>query len=239
MHSLVLQFSIAENADGDKKTEKLVSCGTPAVQRSALHPERSVAILFAEVERMKIYDISREILSTKPYGTDPVPKLKKITKLEKDGYNLSRIEMSLHAATHVDAPLHFIKEGADIAGFPADVFVGPCTVMSVPSKKLDAMFFMTQKFEERLILRGGGELTGSAIGYLYSRGLKLVGTDRESIGSPSDERTTHVALLGYGIAILENLDLSGVRDGDYCLSAAPLKIKGGEAAPCRAVLIEK
>ena len=188
---------------------------------------------------MKVYDISREITRTKPYGTDPAPKLKRIVRLEKEGYNLSKIEMSLHAATHVDAPLHFIRAGADIAQIPVDVFVGPCTVMTVPAQKLDAMYFLKQKFEERLILRGGGELTGSAIGYLYSKGLKLIGTDRESIGSQTDEKTPHVALLGYGIAVLENLDLSGVQDGDYLLSALPLKIAGGEAAPCRAVLIEK
>ena len=187
---------------------------------------------------MKIYDISRDIMNTKPYGTDPVPKLKKIVKLEKAGYNLSRIEMSLHAATHVDAPLHFIENGMDISRIPADVFVGPCTVMTVPNQKLDAMFFMTQKFEERLILRGGGELTESAIGFLYSRGLKLIGTDRESIGQPTDEKTAHVSLLGYGIAVIENLELSEVKDGYYILAAAPLKIAGGEAAPCRAVLID-
>ena len=187
---------------------------------------------------MRVIDISRDIMNTEPYGTDPVPKLKRIVKLEKAGYNLSKIEMSLHAATHADAPLHFIENGADISDIPADVFVGPCTVMSVPYQKLDAMFFMTQKFTERLILRGGGELTGSAIGYLYSRGLKLIGTDRESIGQPEDEKTAHVALLGYGIAVIENLELSGVQDGNYILSAAPLKIAGGEAAPCRAVLIE-
>ena len=196
-------------------------------------------MLFGEVDRMKIFDISRDIMTTKPYGTDPVPKLKQIARLEKAGYNLSRIEMSLHAATHVDAPLHFIEKGADISSVQAEIFVGPCTVMTVPSQKLDAMFFMTQKFEERLILRGGGELTESAIGYLYSRGLKLIGTDRESIGQPTDEKTAHVALLGYGIAVVENLELSEVHDGNYILSAAPLKIAGGEAAPCRAVLIEK
>ena len=47
-----------------------------------------------------------------------------------------------------------------------------------------------------------------------------------------------VALLGYGIAVVENLELSGVWDGDYILFAAPLKIDGGEAAPCRAVLLD-
>ena len=64
----------------------------------------------------------------------------------------------------------------------------------------------------------------------------LVGTDQPSVGRPEAERTAHRALLSYGIAVLENLDLSHAPDGRYRLFAAPLKIAGGEAAPCRALL---
>ena len=45
--------------------------------------KQTVAMLFEEVDRMKIFDISRDIMTTKPYGTDPVPKLKQIARLEK------------------------------------------------------------------------------------------------------------------------------------------------------------
>ena len=187
---------------------------------------------------MKVYDLSREIMTTKPFEGDPAPALNKIAKIDKDGYNLSTISMSLHAATHADAPLHFIKRGADIASLPAEVFVGPCTVLTVPARRLDAMYFMRYDTKERLLLRGAGELTESGIGYLYNKGLKLIGTDRDSIGSPSDEQSVHLTLLAYKIAILENLDMENVPDGDYLLCAAPLKIKGAEGAPCRAVLID-
>ena len=91
-------------------------------------------------------------------------------------------------------------------------------------------------YQDRLLLRGPGYLLKSAIGYLYTRGVRLVGTDRQSVGLPSDERTAHAALLTYGIAVLENLDLSAAPDGQYTLSAAPLKIAGAEGAPCRALL---
>ena len=187
---------------------------------------------------MKIYDLSREIMSTRPFEGDPAPAMTRLANMADDGYNLSTIAMSLHAATHVDAPLHFIRRGKDVASLPAEIFVGECTVMTVPGRRLDAMYFMRYPSTERLLLRGGGELTESGIGYLYNNGLKLIGTDRESIGSPSDERSTHLALLGYGIAILENLNLTGVPDGKYMMSAAPLRIKGGEAAPCRALLLD-
>lgn len=187
---------------------------------------------------MKVYDISRDLLRTPPYPGDDPPSLSAVHRI-KDGesYNLSRLEASVHAGTHVDAPLHFIQSGKDIASLPLDLFVGDCVVLTVPKTPLDAMYFMKRPFAPRVLLHGKGQLTESAIGYLYNQGLVLIGTDSQSIGSYSDELSAHTALLGYGIAVLENLELRGVPDGKYLLSAAPLKISGAEGAPCRAVLI--
>ena len=42
-----------------------------------------------------------------------------------------------------------------------------------------------------------------------------------------------------GISVLENLNLSAIRDGDYDLCAFPIKLGGLEAAPCRAIILEQ
>ena len=47
----------------------------------------------------------------------------------------------------------------------------------------------------------------------------------------------HMALLGNGITILEGLILEGVPEGEYTLSALPLKFEGGDGSPVRAVLV--
>ena len=189
---------------------------------------------------MKIYDISRDLIKTPPYPGDEPPRLHAVHRM-KDGesYNLSRLETSMHAGTHVDAPLHFIADGKDIAAMPLNAFVGECVVLTVPQTPLDAMYFMKRPFAPRILLHGKGQLTESAIGYLYNQGCVLIGTDSQSIGSYSDELSVHVALLGYGVAVLENLELKNVPDGRYTLYAAPLKISGAEGAPCRAVLISQ
>lgn len=187
---------------------------------------------------MKLYDISRDLLKAIPYPGDEPPRLRAVHRM-KDGesYNLSRLETSMHAGTHVDAPLHFIANGKDIASLPLEQFVGECVVLTVPKTPLDAMYFMKRPFAPRILLHGKGQLTESAIGYLYNQGCVLIGTDSQSIGSYSDELSVHVSLLGYGVAVLENLDLRAVPDGRYMLYAAPLKIAGAEGAPCRAVLV--
>ena len=187
---------------------------------------------------MKLYDISRDLIKALPYPGDEPPRLRAVHRM-KDGesYNLSRLETSIHAGTHVDAPLHFIAAGKDIASMPLTQFVGECVVLTVPKTSLDSMYFMKRPFAPRILLHGKGEFTESAIGYLYNQGLILLGTDCQSVGTYSDELSAHTALLGYGIALLENLDLRGVPDGRYTLAAAPLKISGAEGAPCRAILI--
>jgi arylformamidase len=38
--------------------------------------------------------------------------------------------------------------------------------------------------------------------------------------------------------ILEGLNLSGVRAGEYFLAALPLAVAGGDGSPVRAVLVE-
>jgi arylformamidase len=49
----------------------------------------------------------------------------------------------------------------------------------------------------------------------------------------------HRQLLGTGMVLLENLDLSQAKVGEtYLLMAAPLKIAGADGAPVRAVLAE-
>ena len=187
---------------------------------------------------MKIYDISRDLIKTLPYPGDEPPRLRAVHRM-KDGesYNLSRLEASMHAGTHVDAPLHFIADGKDVASMSLEAFVGECVVLTVPQTPLDAMYFMKRPFAPRILLHGEGQLTESAIGYLYNQGCVLIGTNKQSIGSYSDELSVHVALLSYGVAVLENLELRNVPDGRYLLYAAPLKISGAEGAPCRAILV--
>ena len=47
---------------------------------------------------------------------------------------------------------------------------------------------------------------------------------------------THRILLRAGVWIIEGLDLARVRPGWYRLICLPLKIRGGDGAPARAVL---
>lgn len=78
---------------------------------------------------MKLIDISQEILSCRVFSGDSAPRGERISSMEQGSvYNLSQLFMGAHNGTHVDAPLHFIKDGKTVDEMPSEIFVGDCFV---------------------------------------------------------------------------------------------------------------
>ncbi len=172
-----------------------------------------------------------------------------------DASTNSRIALSSHTGTHVDAPMHFIRGGVSLDAVPPDVFVGPCRVVdagdaaAIPSETvrragldgIDRVVFRTRnsawirdRFDPEFVA-----FEPEAAEALAAIGPRLVGIDAPSVdpyGAPG--HPAHMALLGSGrvLALLEWLALGEVEAGDYELLCAPLAVAGAEAAPCRALL---
>ena len=77
------------------------------------------------------------------------------------------------------------------------------------------------------------------IAWLAQQGVRLIGTDAPSV-DPQESKTmdAHKAVLTADMRILEGLVLDDVPPGRYELIALPLKIAGGDAGLCRAILRE-
>lgn len=190
---------------------------------------------------MIIHDISRDTLTTPVYEGDPATVVTKLQDLETDECNLSAIAMSVHAGTHIDAPLHFAEEGSAVDELRLNTFYGKCTVVTVEGVLTgDDMERMLPYCKRRILFRGNGNtfLSHSAAIVLAESKVTLVGTDADSIAPPFDEARPHRELARAGIVVLENLDLEDIDDGEYELCAFPVKLGGLEAAPCRAILFE-
>lgn len=142
----------------------------------------------------------------------------------KDGWTISRIRMSAHSGTHMDAPLHRISEGVSVDMIPLRNLVLPALVCdSVPAHCEGTAVLLTRS------------VTGPEASELAERGAGLVGTSEMSIDR-DDCDEAHLALLGAGIPVVENLLLEGVEHGRYTLVCLPLRIVGGDGSPVRAVL---
>ena len=170
-----------------------------------------------------------------------------------DSVNVSTITMSPHVGTHADAPLHVDNGWAASDELPLDAFMGPalvCTV-SAPGELLSLhdLPSLAASGVTRLLLRTSQSiasgvfpdawpaLSPDAVRELVARGLRLLGVDAPSVDL-RDSRTldTHRALFAGGAWNLENLDLRTVPDGEYELTALPLRLSGLDAAPVRALL---
>ncbi len=173
---------------------------------------------------MILHDISRGIFKAPPYPGDPEPRIMPLSRISEGAdCNLSALSACLHAATHADAPLHFIEGAAAIDELPLEHFIGPCLVASSSAVPFP-----------RLLLRAEAALVPEDADRLWVMGVRAVGVESQSIG----DAETHLAFLKKGFAVLEGLDLSKVPDGEYFLCAPPVLIEGSDGAFARAVLIE-
>lgn len=174
-----------------------------------------------------------------------------------DGVTLSAYSLGAHSGTHVDAPMHFIADGAPIDKVALAALMGPARVIQIPDsvQAIDAAELNRHQWRgaERILFRTRSTTYGwmhspvfhkdfayiapDAAQLIADAGVKLVGVDylsAERFGAPAAR--THQILLGRGIPIVEGLDLSEAPAGDYDLIVLPIKVGGHEAAPARAIL---
>lgn len=207
---------------------------------------------------MKIFDISWPIsTATTGYKDRHIVKFEETRTFAKDGMRDSTMFLSSHTGTHVDAPAHFLKDGLSIDQIPLDRLVGDAVVLDLMhvvdgitrddlvNKKIqkgDIVLFKTvnsltpatDKFTPHFIY-----LEASGAQYLTEIGVKAVGIDYLGIERSQKDHLTHTTLMHADVVIVEGLRLQFVAPGEYMFVCLPLNIIGLEAAPARAILIEK
>lgn len=173
---------------------------------------------------------------------------------EKDQVRESIITLGSHAGTHIDAPSHFLADGASINQIPLDATCGPCIILDCTNvseaitdsdlqqhkieqgaiilfKTRNSSFSATAPFHYDFIY-----LAASGAAYLASKKIKAVGIDYLGIERQQPKHETHETLMRAGITIIEGLRLADVNPGSYILWCLPLRVQGLEAAPVRAIL---
>jgi len=206
---------------------------------------------------MKIYDISLALSpETVRWATaQPFQLIERKRMSRGDTNNSSSVQTSVHAGTHVDAPFHFLPEGATIESLPLEIFMGPARVCAVNTgTRITAadVAGASLRGETRVLFktRNSGLLQKSEYDpsfvpfsvdgaqALVDLGCRLVGLDYLSAAAADEQVAVHRAFLNHGVILLEGVDLSNVPPGRYELICLPVKIAGSDGAPCRAVLRE-
>lgn len=173
-----------------------------------------------------------------------------------DRVTLSAYSLGAHSGTHIDAPMHFIANGAPIDQVELHRLIGAARVIDIPDsvQAIDAAELNRHDWRgaKRVLFRTRSTLRGwmdsvqfhrdfayiapDAAQLLADAGVELVGVDynsAEQFGAPAPR--THQILLGRGIPIVEGMDLRPIQAGDYDVIVLPIKVKGHEGAPARAI----
>lgn len=80
----------------------------------------------------QILDLSQPWSTETPaFPTDPDPQVRWVKRLTTHGTNHQEIETTLHAGTHIDAPLHFLNDGGDIESIDLKRLVGSGLVVDI------------------------------------------------------------------------------------------------------------
>ncbi len=192
---------------------------------------------------MRIYDISRRIWEGTAVWPGDVPFSWRETESPGRGASGSTcFTMSAHCGTHADAPSHVLPRGESIGAAPLAAYVGAARVVELPGLGEVGPDALPPRAlgPLRVLFRSGGKASLSSLAAirLAEKGAMLVGTDAPSIDpEDAEDLPAHRALLERGVALLEDLDLAGVPDGEYQLIALPLRFENLDASPVRAILI--
>jgi arylformamidase len=166
---------------------------------------------------------------------------------------VSMVSLGVHTATHVDAPNHFLIDGAGVESLGLDGLIGPARVLDMGERARiqpadlegqgiaagDRVLLKTRNsryWKDREFRRDYTALTAEAARWLTERRVRTVGIDYLSIAAMDAAPETHQPLLEAGICVIEGLDLSGVGAGLYDLICLPLRLEGLDGAPARVVL---
>ncbi len=211
----------------------------------------------------KIIDITEGISPETPvYPGDPETVIESVASVDSDGYVVSRITFGTHTGTHVDAPAHIFEGGSNVEKIPIESLLGVALLLDLSLvsagisaedldlalEKLDInagnsciLLIKTVSscdFEDRSSLENQKFLLSCAGSWIVDHGFRTVGVDTLSVDmAPSLEN--HRLFLENGINIVENLNLSETEPGLYSFICLPLKLHGCEAAPARAILLDK
>jgi kynurenine formamidase len=207
----------------------------------------------------RIVDLSQPVGPDTPVfpGDGPV-RVDVIEMMDQTTMNLSRIELSVHTGTHMDAPFHFFQDAATIDRMPLERCMGLAALIDLRGIPAGSEIRREHIESRRDTLRQariavlhtgwskewGSEryfhdhprLSGDAAEFLVDAGVELTGVDMPSVDQAPFP--AHKVLLGAGVPIVENLtNLDAIGADLFELIVLPLRLAGRDGSPVRAVAV--
>lgn len=207
-----------------------------------------------------IIDLTMDIYDGAPaFELDPNCSVQPYHTIESAGYNMTQISMGTHQGTHLDAPYHFLDDGKTVEQLDLSKCVGEAILVDLshkrPKEAIDvadiAAYASRIQAGSRVIIRTDWHrqypekhyfsdfpyMTVELSQWLADQKIALIGMDFPT-PNPTDYDEIHKILLRAEIVIVEGLaNLSEIGEQPFMFVGAPLKIRGRDGSPIRAVAI--
>jgi kynurenine formamidase len=109
--------------------------GAAAVVAAGTIGSPAVAASHSSIQAAKVADMTHTVSPEFPtYFGVPGIKSEQKFKFEKDGFNVFELTVNEHTGTHIDAPLHFSKDGQSVDEIPIENLVVPLAVIDIKDK---------------------------------------------------------------------------------------------------------
>lgn len=210
---------------------------------------------------LRLVDLSFDIYDKAPtFGADPKTSIVPTLTLADLSYNMTMIQISAHLGTHLDAPYHFFDDGRTVDKLDVRRGIGPAWVLDFSHKKPKELITIDdlQQFGakiapgSRLIFRTGWDkvfpddryfaeqpmIDVAACKWLADKAVACIALDTPTVNY--DYIPSHRILLRPAeVLIVEGLcHLDQLRGEQVILLAVPLRLRGRDGSPCRAMAID-
>lgn len=212
---------------------------------------------------IRLVDLSNDIYDGAPtFEPDPKTNINAHLKISDLNYNMTEIIMSAHYGTHLDAPYHFFDEGRTVEQLDIRRGFGVAHVLDFTHKGAgDAITVTDMEAYADKVIKGsrlifktgwdkmfpqpeyyGGQpyLTVECSTWIAEHGVVTVALDTPTT-YPAEYTASHHSLLNSDseVLIIEGLKgLDRLNGERIILIALPLRIRGRDGSPCRAVALD-
>jgi kynurenine formamidase len=210
---------------------------------------------------LRLVDLSLDIYDGAPtFEPHPKTSVKPYLRLSDLSYNITQLNISTHLGTHLDAPFHFFDDARPVERIDLHRAFGPAWLLNFsrkrPKEEITVADMQPHEYKvtpgSRLIFRTDWDkqfpqphyfsdqpfLGPDLCRWLAERRVATVALDMPTV-YPADYITVHHLLLRPEVLIIEGLArLDQLRGEQVILSALPLRIRGRDGSPCRAVAID-
>jgi arylformamidase len=157
------------------------------------------------------------------YPGDTEASIELIQTLEKDGWNMRRLQINSHDGTHVNVPIHGIQNGKTLDDYDISAFMGPAKIFKV-GLEIDSDTGVV--FRDENIDMSALELILKVKPHFVALSARFeVDIEIEKV------------LLANDIMLFERLANTEDLPDEFYFYGAPLKIKDGDGSPVRAFAI--